>query len=187
MRAVLRQRSIAAAGWTLALSLGAGLSVATTSAGAAAAQVSARSMAASQSLATTVQPTADCTIYSGSPTSSANCGGGSDDLVGDDGTGNLYRTMISFPPGLGIPAGSHILSSTLTIDVVGAFGSTPTWVFQMTRGFSPGAATWNAYDGVHSWSTAGGDYSDSLQASATVAGAGDVSFSVTPMMVCRER
>jgi hypothetical protein len=115
MRAVLRQRSIAAAGWTLALSLGAGLSVATTSAGAAAAQVSARPTAASQSLATTVQPTADCTIYSGSPTSSANCGGGSDDLVGDDGNGNLYRTMISFPAGLGIPAGSHILSSTLTI------------------------------------------------------------------------
>jgi len=181
MRAALSRRGSAAGGATLAVIVGAGLSVATSSGRAAVARASAHPMAASQSLSTTVQPTADCTIYSGSPTSSADCGGGSDDEVGDDGNGSLYRTMISFAGGLGIPAGSHILSSTLTIDVAGAFGSTPSWVFQMTRAFSPGAATWDAYDGVNAWSTAGGDYNDSLQASSTVTGPGAVSFTITPM------
>jgi hypothetical protein len=89
--------------------------------------------------------------------------------------------MVSFDGGLGIPAGSKVLSSTLTIHVLGAFGSTTTWVFAMARQFTPGAATWNTYDGVHPWSTAGGDYNDSLQASATVSAAGTVSFSITPL------
>jgi hypothetical protein len=74
-------------------------------------------------LSTTAEPSADCTIFSGSPTSAAQCGGGPDDLVGSDGNGALHRTMVSFAGGLGIPAGSHILSSTLTINVLGAFGS----------------------------------------------------------------
>jgi hypothetical protein len=132
-------------------------------------------------LSTTAEPSADCTIFSGSPTSAAQCRSGSDDLVGSDGNGALYRTMVSFAGGLGIPAGSHILSSTLSINVLGAFGSTATWVLGMTRSFTPGSATWDTYDGVHPWTTAGGDYNDSLQASATVQGAGTQSFSITPM------
>lgn len=132
-------------------------------------------------LSTTVAATADCTIFSGSPDSASECGAGSDNLAGSDGNGALYRAMVSFQDGLGIPVGSKVLSSTLTIHVLGAFGSTATWVFGMTRPFTPGAATWNTYDGVHPWSTAGGDYNNSLQASATVSAAGTVSFSITPL------
>jgi hypothetical protein len=132
-------------------------------------------------LSTTVTASADCTIFSGSPDSAAQCGGGSDNLVGSDGNGALYRTMVSFDGGLGIPAGSKVLSSTLTIHVLGAFGSTTTWVFAMVRPFTPGAATWNSYDGVNRWSTGGGDHNDSLQASATVSAPGTVSFSITPL------
>ena len=143
--------------------------------------LSAVPCAAAADLSTTVAATADCTIFSGSPASASQCGGGSDSLVGSDGNGALYRAMVSFDGGLGIPAGSKVLSSTLTIHALGAFGSTTTWVFAMTRAFTPGAATWNTYDGVHPWGTAGGDYDNSLQASATVSAAGTVSFSITPL------
>jgi hypothetical protein len=132
-------------------------------------------------LSTTVVPSADCTIFSGTPDSASQCDRGSDNVVGSDGNGALYRTMVSFDGGLGIPAGSKVLSSTLTIHVLGAFGSTTTWVFAMTRPFTPGAATWNTYDGAHPWGVAGGDYNNSLQASTTVSAAGTVSFSITPL------
>ena len=130
---------------------------------------------------TSVGAAADCTIFSGSPTSAAQCGGGSDDTAGTDGNGALYRTMISFA-NLDIPAGSTVNSATLTIDVLGAFGSTAATVVDMTRGFAPGAATWNAYDGVHPWSTAGGDFNASPHTVDTVSAAGGVSFSIPALI-----
>src|SRR6201995_4017486 len=77
----------------------------------------------------------DCTIFSGSPTSNAQCGAGSDDTVGTDGNGAFYRTMLSFT-NLDIPAGSTINSATLTIQALGAFGSTNATVVDMTRPFT---------------------------------------------------
>ena len=133
-------------------------------------------------VATTVGATADCTIFSGSPTSAAQCGGGSDNLTGTDGNGNFYRAMVSFTSGLGIPAGSTVLSATLTINVLGAFGSTAATVVDMTRAFTPGAATWNTYDGVHPWSTAGGDYNATPHTVDTVSAAGTVSFSIPALV-----
>src|ERR1700759_5382238 len=73
----------------------------------------------------------DCTIFSASPTSNAQCGAGSDDTVGTDGNGAFYRTMLSFT-NLDIPAGSTINSATLTIQALGAFGSTNATVVDMT-------------------------------------------------------
>jgi hypothetical protein len=176
----------AAVGTVLAVIFGGGLSL---FAGAASAAAPARAATPATphalpraALATTVPATADCTIYSGTPTSASPCGAPSDDTVGADGNGALYRTMVSFSGGLGLPAGSTVLSATLTIHALGAFGSTATWVFGMTRSFAAGAATWNTYDGVNPWSTAGGDYDDTLQASSTVSGAGTVSFSITPLV-----
>jgi hypothetical protein len=125
----------------------------------------------------------DCTIFSGSPTSNAQCGAGSDDTVGTDGNGAFYRTMISFS-NLDIPAGSTVNSATLTINVLGALGSTGATVVDMTRAFAPGAATWDTYDGVHLWTMAGGDYNASPHGFETVpAGAtGAVSFSIPELV-----
>jgi hypothetical protein len=125
----------------------------------------------------------DCTIFSGSPTSNAQCGAGSDDTVGTDSSGAFYRTMIAFA-NLGIPAGSTVNSATLTINVLGALGSTGATVVDMTRAFAPGAATWSTYDGVHPWTTAGGDYDASPHAFGTVpAGTtGAVSFSIPELV-----
>lgn len=128
-------------------------------------------------LSTSVAAAADCTIFSGSPTSNAQCGSGSDNTVGTDGNGAFYRTLLSFT-NLDIPAGSTINSATLTIQALGAFGSTNATLLDMTHAFTPGAATWNTYDGVHGWSTPGGDYAASPNTVLPVSGAGTVSFGV---------
>lgn len=136
---------------------------------------------AASGLSATEAPVGDCTIDSGSPTDASHCGEPAADIVGDDGSGSISRTMIAFPAGLGLPAGATILSSTLTINVQGAFGSTVAWIFQLDRPFSHGAASWNSYDGTHAWSAAGGDFDNALQAAQTVSAAGTASFSITPM------
>src|ERR1700759_1485885 len=130
---------------------------------------------------TSVGAATDCTIFSGSPTSAAQCGGGSDSSAGTDGNGALYRTMVSFP-NLDIPAGSTINSATLTIQVLGAFGSTTATVLDMTRGFAPGVATWNTYDGVHPWSAAGGDFDATPHTTVSVSAPGAVSFSIPALI-----
>ncbi|HEX3689588.1 MAG TPA: DNRLRE domain-containing protein [Solirubrobacteraceae bacterium] len=132
-------------------------------------------------VSTSVGSVADCTLFSGSPTSSARCGAGSDDTVGTDGNGAFYRTMVSFT-NLSIPAGSTVDSATLTIQALGAFGSTNATVVDMTRAFTAGAATWNTYDGVHGWSTPGGDYGASPNTVVPVSGAGAVSFSIPELV-----
>jgi hypothetical protein len=173
----------AAVSTMLALVFGGGVSLL---AGSASSVAPARAAATPQALpratvTKTVAAATDCTIFSGSPTSNAQCGGGSDDTVGTDGNGAFYRTMISFT-NLGIPAGSTVNGATLTINALGAFGSTAATVVDMTRAFSPGAATWNTYDGVHAWSAAGGDFNASPHAVESVAGAGAVSFSVPDLV-----
>ncbi|OIQ96183.1 TGF-beta propeptide [mine drainage metagenome] len=62
-----------------------------------------------------------------------------------------------------IPAGSKILSAQFSLyhqsggnDTVSAFGLTQSWTEGTGAGDS--GATWNTYDGSHSWATAGGDY-----------------------------
>jgi hypothetical protein len=132
-------------------------------------------------VSTTVGAVTDCTVYSKTPSDPSLCGGGSDDLVGTDGNGFFYRTMVSFA-NLNIPAGSTVNGATFTINVLGAFGSTAATVVDMTRAFAPGAATWNTYDGVHPWTTAGGDYNASPHAADTVSGAGAASFSIPELV-----
>jgi hypothetical protein len=142
----------------------------------------ARAATPRATVASAVGATADCTMFSGSPTSNAQCGAGSDDTVGTDGNGAFYRTMVSFSGALDIPAGSTVNSATLTIQVLGTFGSTGATVLPMTRAFAPGAATWNTYDGVHPWSTAGGDYNANAHVVQTVSAAGAVSFSIPSLI-----
>jgi hypothetical protein len=127
-------------------------------------------------------PRPDCTLYSGTPTSSSLCGTGNDDLVGVDANDYAYRTLISVPDRIQIPPHSRLTSANLTIDVLGTFGSTPTSVFAMTRAFAPGAASWDSYDGVHPWGVPGGDFDQELSASATVTHPGTVSFPVTQIV-----
>lgn len=158
----------------LALMFGGGVSLLAGSAGATPRIAHALPRA---TVSTTVASAADCTVYSGQPADSSRCGHTSDDTVGTDGNGSFYRTMISFTD-LSIPAGSTIDSATLTIQSLGAFGSTNATVVDMTRPFTPGAATWNTYDGVHGWSTPGGDYVSSPNTVLPVSGSGTVSFGV---------
>jgi hypothetical protein len=165
----------------LALMLGGGVSLVAGSASSAPAQAAVPVAHAMPRTAVATGAATDCTIFSGSPTSNAQCGGGSDDLVGTDGNGAFYRTLISFT-NLSIPAGSTVTGATLTINSLGAFAPTAATVVDMTRAFVPGAATWNTYDGVHPWSNVGGDYNASPHSVETVSGAGTVSFSVPELV-----
>jgi hypothetical protein len=89
--------------------------------------------------------------------------------------------MVSFTD-LNIPAGSTVNGATLTINVLGAFGSTAATLLDMTRAFAPGAATWDTYDGVHPWTTGGGDYNASPHTVPAVSGPGSVSFSIPELV-----
>jgi hypothetical protein len=169
----------------LAVMLGGGVSLLAL-AGPAASVAPARAAARVEALpraavTTNVGAATDCTIFSGSPTSAAQCGAGSVSTAGTDGNGALYRTMVSFP-NLDIPAGSTVNSATLTIQVLGAFGSTGATVLDMTRGFAPGAATWNTNDGVDPWSTAGGDFDATPHTTVSVTAPGAVSFSIPALI-----
>ncbi len=137
-------------------------------------------------VSTTVGAAADCTIYQGTPASASLCGSdpNNDNLVGTDGNPDQYNALISFA-NLGVPAGSTVTAATLTIHVIGAFGTTAATVVDMTRAFSPGAATWNAYDGVHPWSAAGGDFNGSPHTVESVSSASNgaaVSFSIPELV-----
>ena len=169
----------------LALMFGGGVSLLAGSAGPASARAASPQVVAHAepraAVSTSVGAAADCTIYSGQPADASRCGNTSDDTVGTDGNGLFYRTMVSFA-NLNVPAGATVNSATLTINVLGAFGSTAATVVDMTRAFGPGASTWNTYDGVHPWTTAGGDYNASPHAVDSVSGAGSVSFSIPELV-----
>jgi hypothetical protein len=176
----------------LALMFGGGVSLLVGSADSAPARADAPGSAASAApeavpratMVATGGATADCTIFSGSPTSAAQCGSdpNNDNLAGTDGNGAFYRAMLSFTSGFGIPPGSTVVSATLTIHVLGALGSTDATVLGMTRTFTPGTATWNTYDGEHPWSMAGGDFNATPHTSETVSAAGTVSFSIPALI-----
>lgn len=136
------------------------------------------------SISTTANPSADCSIYSGAPTSNRYCGSGGWDYLGYSASSGAMRTMISFAGGLGIPADSQVLGASLSIDVGGFYPSQtsiPWEVHEMTRQFTPGAATWNSYDGQNAWATPGGDFGSAVQWSGSLSSTGWASIDVTPM------
>ncbi len=177
MRVVVSTMLALVFGGAVSLLVGSG---STAPARAATPRAAARAMPRA-AVVTTVGAVTDCTIYSGQPADASRCGNSSDDTVGTDGNGFFYRTMVSFA-NLNIPAGSTVNGATFTINVLGALGSTGATVVDMTRAFAPGAATWNTYDGVHPWATAGGDYNASPHAVDTVSGAGAASFSIPELV-----
>jgi hypothetical protein len=162
--------------------LGAGIGLAAAVSAFAPGAAPAEALAAGEVLTTTVRPTADCTIYSGAPTDNSRCGKGSNDTIGNDGSSFLYRTMLSFGA-LELPAGSTVRSATLTLHVLGAFGQTATFAFQLARPFTAGAATWDSYDGADPWTTPGGDFDEPYQGAATVSAQNDApQFQIGPLV-----
>jgi len=105
----------------------------------------------------TLKASKDCPLESGSPTTSFCTS--TTDYVGYDGT-NTDNSLVQFNVKEAISTGATILnaqlgmylyeSSTTNAVSVSAYGVSKEWTT---------SATWNTYDGTHSWTTAGGDFS----------------------------
>jgi RHS repeat-associated protein len=100
----------------------------------------------------------DCTIRSGASAGTSLCGQaltvGSNSATPREVSRTLLRVSVA-----GVPQDADILSTSFGLWFRHESSTTPVnmQAFALSREFT-GSATWNTYDGVHSWSTAGGDF-----------------------------
>ncbi|MCM3923179.1 DNRLRE domain-containing protein [Frankia sp. AiPs1] len=111
-----------------------------------------------------------CQLGSGSEASTNECGGTS---VEAGGSANHYRGLFQFA--LTLPRDAAIDAATLTLNEVYADNTSfqQVEVHRMTRPWTS-SATWNTYDGTHSWTTAGGDYDSGVQSVTSVGGSSNL-------------
>ena len=91
------------------------------------------------------------------------------------GTQECERTLVRFDIS-SIPAGSQILSATLSLyylDTISSSTSNPYgrtyWAYRLTQtAWDENLTNWNTYDGTNDWATPGGDYTTEDGASTTV-------------------
>lgn len=104
----------------------------------------------------TFGPTKDA--YVDNVNASTNHGTGSLAMQAPTGkAGAILRPLLSFD--VSSLAGATVTAATLTIDVQGTSGSAAAaHLYRVTQAWVEASATWNTYDGTHSWATAGGDY-----------------------------
>lgn len=76
----------------------------------------------------------------------------------------VRRGLFKFNVAAALPAGSQILDAELNLYLTAEAGTAnvPLGVYRATRA-STTAATWNKYDGTHSWTSVGGDFSTEPQ------------------------
>jgi RHS repeat-associated protein len=137
----------------------------------------------------TVDPTAyffpeadGCVLNQGAPTTAACYT--SDLAVGYSG-GDIQRSVVHYAPlsdGF-MPVDAQIISAQLSLPVVSLSGSVTVNAYPLSRAYSNSAVTWNSYDGTHSWTTPGGDYSTSPTTSATVPSSGTMTLNVSTALV----
>jgi hypothetical protein len=136
---------------------------------------------------------ADCTLAQAQPmTNDPWCGylgSGSEqyDWVGEDSSGYLYGSLVSFAGGFGIAADSQVLGAMLYLNAPVSESMAIT-VQALREQFTPGAATWDSYDGVHAWATPGGDTAPadpsnaSYAATGTLSSSGSSGVAITPLV-----
>src|SRR5262249_22619729 len=70
---------------------------------------------------------------------------------------NAQRALLRFTLG-GVPASATVLACTLTVEADAVDAPLPGHVWRVTQpGWTETGATWNRYDGTHTWATPGGD------------------------------
>ncbi len=80
-----------------------------------------------------------------------------------------------------IPATSVIQSAQLSLYRTNSGANTVT-AYRLTRPWSEGTATWNNYDGVHPWATAGGDFDPASGVAIALSAAGFSTWNLTSLM-----
>ncbi len=127
-----------------------------------------------------LSPTSDGYIVDGA-NASQNFFGLTVDKVGWN-SSNIRHGLFQFNAEGALPAGAQVLDAELKLYLSSESTSATTsvGVYQMVTDPWTSSATWNTYDGTHSWTTAGGDYtSDSLGhawATSTVGGSTGTGF-----------
>jgi RHS repeat-associated protein len=112
-----------------------------------------------------------CVLNQGAPTTTA-CDS-TDQAVGYSG-GEIQRTVLDYvgmSEGL-LPVDAQISSATIYLGVVSLTGSVTANLYPLSRAYTDGDVNWDTYDGTHSWTTPGGDFTSSPTASAVVPSAG---------------
>ena len=114
---------------------------------------------------TNLPPVADTRVF--------NAEWGWDSNAGNDANVGVYqsrdRSLLRFDLS-GVPAGATITSAVLTLTATDLFGGNPgeaMSVYRLTQLWTEGGVTWNRYDGVTPWATAGGDFDGTVWASST--------------------
>ncbi|MDH6462647.1 RHS repeat-associated protein [Micromonospora sp. A200] len=106
------------------------------------------------------RPTENVDSYDGDPYVSP---GNNSSWFGDT------RGLIKFPALAGIPTDAQIVDADLRMYNNALYPGTDTDeyvdVYKLKRAFNETKATWNSYDGVNAWTTAGGDYDTAWKAS----------------------
>jgi RHS repeat-associated protein len=100
----------------------------------------------------------DCSISSATPDQSL-CG--SPTLqVGTDGAGTTYRSLLDFSIHDQVPYDATVNDAKLGLYLSSdsSCTSVPVSVHEVTKPWGRTTATWNRYDGVNAWTTAGGDF-----------------------------
>ncbi|MFE9653200.1 DNRLRE domain-containing protein [Micromonospora sp. NPDC006431] len=108
------------------------------------------------------RPTENVDVYDGDPYVSP---GNNSTYYGDT------RGLIKFPALTGIPTDAQVVDAELRMYNTYLYPGTDTDeyvdVYKLKRNFTETKATWNTYDGVNAWTTAGGDYDTAWKASTT--------------------
>jgi len=118
--------------------------------------------------------TQDSYIDAGAPDSNY---GSEDALYVESYDAQQRRTLLQFDLST-IPPGAEVASATLKLYYAtnshGFTGESPGgriyWAYRVTQPWTESGITWNKYDGTTSWTTAGGDYTETGGASLTMPG-----------------
>jgi hypothetical protein len=160
---------------------------------------------AAQNQQTTIVPSKDNTLYQDAAGGLSN-GAGTRMFAGNTGVqtmGLTRRALLSFDVAAAIPAGSTIVSASLTLTVVQAisggqattlhpvlasWGEGTSMASVMGQGggapATPNDATWvHRFFSTQNWTNAGGDFAATASGTATVAGLGPYTWTSTAQMV----
>jgi RHS repeat-associated protein len=141
--------------------------------------------AAARVFPVTVDPTTeyfpggdDCVLNQGAPTTTACY---TNDLAVGYSGGKIQRTVLDYANMSNgfMPVDAQIISAQLSLPVVSRSGSVTVNAYPLSRAYTEGDVTWDTYDGTHSWTTAGGDYTSTPTTSAAVPSSGTMTLNVS--------
>lgn len=133
-------------------------------------------------ISATIQPSSQDSFINAGFTG-LNYGDSTTILVRAQSSTEAYHGLVQFDLSF-IPAGSTIISATLKLYYCNWGTNNPAGrtiaAYRLTQSWDEDSVTWNRYDGTNAWATAGGDYTTTNGASATVPGSfGWMGWSVT--------